>query len=430
MAATPAVFVGVTACPAGAATGSVAFGDATPESAPPGNQLSARLTGIASTPDHSGYWLVGEDGGVFNYGDAGFYGSGVGAYPYPVGGIVGIAPTPDGRGYWMADLGGRTFHFGNAPDENPPAGLFPNAPMVGIASVPQAVGYWLAGADGGVFSFADAGFFGSMGGTPLNAPVVGIAPTPDGRGYWLVASDGGVFSFGDAAFHGSMGGQPLNAPIVGMAATPDGRGYWLVASDGGVFSFGDAGFHGSLGATPPSSTTPIIGMATTSDGNGYWLATTDKSVPFSAVPTVPYDCNQPTDPLAVEPSYISLACADGNASLIDLNWSSWTASGALASGAYTHNLCQPDCARGHLCHLRRQRLARLPGRDRRGRGVLHGSIYLRRSVGPGWVGDLHRARWKPAPAELSYERAFGKSCSKRPSTPEPWSVRPPSTTRF
>ncbi len=87
-------------------------------------------------------------------------------------------------------------------------------------------------------------------------------------------------------------------------------------------------------------------MATTSDGNGYWLATTDKSVPFSPVPTVPYDCNQPTDPLAVEPSYISLACADGNASLIDLTWSSWTASGALASGAYTHNLCQPDCAQG------------------------------------------------------------------------------------
>ena len=61
---------------------------------------------------------------------------------------------------------------------------------------------------------------------------------------------------------------------------------------------------------------------------------------------MPYDCNQPSDPLAVEPSYISLACADGNASLIDLTWSSWTASGALASGAYTHNLCQPDCAQG------------------------------------------------------------------------------------
>ena len=32
-------------------------------------------------------------------------------------------------------------------------------------------------------------------------------PTPSGNGYWLVASDGGIFSFGDAHFYGSMGGQ-------------------------------------------------------------------------------------------------------------------------------------------------------------------------------------------------------------------------------
>jgi hypothetical protein len=344
MVTTPAVFAGVTAGPAGAATGSVAFGDATPYAAPPAGQLNARITGISSTPDHDGYWLVGEDGGVFSYGDAGFYGSGVNAYPYPIGEVVGIAPTPDGRGYWIAERYGSTLNFGDAPEETTPPGLFPNAPTVGIASGPEAVGYWLAGADGGVFSFANAAFYGSMGGSPLNAPVVGIAPTPDGRGYWLVAADGGVFSFGDAGFHGSMGSHPLNAPIVGMAATPDGRGYWLVAADGGVFSFGDAGFHGSLGATPPDGATPVIGMATTSDGNGYWVATTDKSVPNSAVPTVPYDCNEPTDPLAVEPSTISLACADGNSSLINLTWSSWTHTGALASGDYTYNVCTPDCA--------------------------------------------------------------------------------------
>jgi hypothetical protein len=345
-----AVPLAVVGSPAGA-TGALgvmsSFGDASPQSVPAGNQLNARIAGIASTPDHSGYWLVGEDGGVFAYGDAGFYGSGVGAYPYPIGGIVGIAPTPDGRGYWIADLGGHTFPFGDAPDENPPAGLFPNAPMVGIASVPTAVGYWLAGADGGVFSFSSAAYYGSMGGIPLNEPIVGMAATPDGHGYWLVAADGGIFSFGDAGFHGSMGGVPLNEPIVGMAATPDGHGYWLVAADGGIFSFGDADFEGSLGATPPDPSTPVVGMAATADGEGYWLATSDKSLPPpTPVPLVPYDCNQPGDPLAIEPSSISLACADGNASLTDLTWSSWTATGALASGAFTHNLCQPDCADG------------------------------------------------------------------------------------
>jgi hypothetical protein len=30
---------------------------------------------MASTTDGAGYWLIAADGGVFNYGDAGFFGS-------------------------------------------------------------------------------------------------------------------------------------------------------------------------------------------------------------------------------------------------------------------------------------------------------------------------------------------------------------------
>jgi hypothetical protein len=30
---------------------------------------------MMSTFDGTGYWLVASDGGIFNYGDAGFYGS-------------------------------------------------------------------------------------------------------------------------------------------------------------------------------------------------------------------------------------------------------------------------------------------------------------------------------------------------------------------
>ncbi len=161
-----------------------------------------------STPG-PGYRLVASDGGVFAFGDAGFYGS----------------------------TGSLTL----------------NRPIVGMAATPDGNGYWLVASDGGVFAFGDAGFYGSMGGTPLNRPIVGMAATPDGNGYWLVASDGGVFAFGDAPFLGSMGATPLNRPIVGMrslGAGSDGsfhygEGYWLVASDGGIFSFGGAGFHGS-----------------------------------------------------------------------------------------------------------------------------------------------------------------------------------------
>ncbi|HXW82382.1 MAG TPA: hypothetical protein VEJ84_22990, partial [Acidimicrobiales bacterium] len=167
------------------------------------------------------------------------------------------------------------------------------------------------------------------------------------HGYWLVAADGGVFSFGDAGFYGSMGGKALNAPVVGMAATPDGHGYWLVAADGGVFSFGDAGFYGSMGATPPATNTPVVAMAGTPGGGGYWLTTTDKTLPPSTpVPSVLAQCNVPGTGPAIEPSNIILACADGNASLTNLSWSTWTPASATAVGDYTHNTCTPDCAAG------------------------------------------------------------------------------------
>ena len=180
--------------------------------------VNAPPVGIARTPSGVGYWLAARDGGVFAFGDAGFYGS----------------------------MGGKPL----------------NAPVVGITATPDGKGYWEVASDGGVFAFGDAGFYGSMGGKPLNAPVVGIAatptaratgkwpptagssrsatpastgrwaasrsmrrswaspPTPDGKGYWEVASDGGVFAFGDAGFYGSMGGKSLNAPVVGITADP------------------------------------------------------------------------------------------------------------------------------------------------------------------------------------------------------------------
>ena len=37
--------------------------------------LNQPITQIVSTPDGGGYWLVAKDGGIFAFGDAGFYGS-------------------------------------------------------------------------------------------------------------------------------------------------------------------------------------------------------------------------------------------------------------------------------------------------------------------------------------------------------------------
>ena len=246
--------------------------------------LSCSIVGLASGPSNAasdngprsatGYWLVASDGGVFTYGDAGFYGSPGGTTLNKP--VVGMAVTPDGMGYWLVASDGGVFTYGDAGFYGSPGGTTLNKPVVGMAVTPDGQGYWLVASDGGVFTYGDAGFYGSPGGAILNKPVVGMAVTPDGRGYWLVASDGGVFTYGDAGFYGSPGGAILNKPVVGMAVTPDGRGYWLVASDGGVFTYGDAGFYGSPGGAILNK--PVVGMAVTPDGQGYWLVASDGGV--------------------------------------------------------------------------------------------------------------------------------------------------------
>ena len=153
-----------------------------------------------------------------------------------------------GEGYRFVASDGGIFDFGLAGFFGSAGSLHLNAPVVGMADTPSTDGYWLVASDGGIFTYGDAPFYGSMGGQHLNRPIVGMAATPDGGGYWLVAADGGIFSFGNAQFYGSTGSMRLNRPIVGMASTPDGGGYWLVASDGGIFSYGNAQFHGSAGS--------------------------------------------------------------------------------------------------------------------------------------------------------------------------------------
>jgi hypothetical protein len=238
--------------------------------AAPGH-LNAPIVGMAQTGDGGGYWNVASDGGLFAFGDAGFYGS-MGGTPLnrPV---VGMAPTRDGRGYWLVAADGGLFAFGDAGFYGSTGSLQLNQPVVGMAATPDGGGYWLVAADGGLFAFGDAGFYGSTGSLHLNQPVVGMAATPDGHGYWLVAADGGLFAFGDAGFYGSMGGTPLNRPVVGMAANPHGGGYWEVAADGGIFSFGAAPFYGSTGNI--TLNLPVVGMASTHDGRGYWFVAAD-----------------------------------------------------------------------------------------------------------------------------------------------------------
>ncbi len=239
---------------------------------------------MAADPN-GGYWTVGVTGAMTPHGGALSWGSPALSGLTLARPIVGMAPTPDGGGYWLVASDGGIFSFGDAGFYGSTGAIPLNKPIVGMAPTPDGGGYWLVASDGGIFSFGDAGFYGSTGAIPLNKPIVGMAPTPDGGGYWLVASDGGIFSFGDADYFGSLGAIHLNKPIVGMAPTPDGGGYWLVASDGGVFTFGDAGYHGSTAGTGLN----VLGIVIDPSTSGYSLVATNGSAtefgPTSPTPT-------------------------------------------------------------------------------------------------------------------------------------------------
>jgi len=208
--------------------------------------LNVPVIDMITTPDGSGYWMLGLDGGIFAYGSADFHGS-MGGQPLNAP-IVGMAPSGDGQGYWLVGSDGGIFAFGDATFHGSMGGRALNAPIVAMAYDPNGNGgYWLVASDGGLFGFGKVGYFGSTGNIPLVAPIVGMATTTNGLGYWFVASDGGVFAFGNAGFHGSTGAMTLAAPMIGILPSADDQGYWLVASDGGIFTYGDAVFHGSLG---------------------------------------------------------------------------------------------------------------------------------------------------------------------------------------
>jgi hypothetical protein len=92
--------------------------------------------GTATAPATSGkgYWLVASDGGIFNYGGAGFYGS-TGAESLGTA-VVGMASTADGHGYWLASAAGGVYSLGDALFSGALAGLHLNQPVVGIAAGP------------------------------------------------------------------------------------------------------------------------------------------------------------------------------------------------------------------------------------------------------------------------------------------------------
>jgi hypothetical protein len=83
--------------------------------------------------------------------------------------------VPDGKGYWLAATDGGIFNYGDARFFGSTGSIKLNKPVVALAATPDARGYWLTATDGGIFNYGDAGFFGSTGSIKLNQPIVGIA---------------------------------------------------------------------------------------------------------------------------------------------------------------------------------------------------------------------------------------------------------------
>jgi hypothetical protein len=229
--------------------GVFALGGAPYEGSLPGLGLTVNdIVGMAATPTGRGYWLVGADGGVFAFGDAPYLGS-LPGNGTAVSDVVGIATTRNGGGYWLVGANGAVYPFGVSRNEGslPDLGLNIHD-IVGMAATPTDMGYWLVGADGGVFSFGDAPFLGSMVGLGQHVTnAVGIAGTSGGAGYWVATAAAAVAGFGSAE---NFPGSPLvlNAPVSSITSPFSGSGYWLIAKDGGVFAYGSAPFEGSLPA--------------------------------------------------------------------------------------------------------------------------------------------------------------------------------------
>jgi hypothetical protein len=77
-----------------------------------GQPLNAPVTDVDVPADGGGYWMTAEDGGVFAFGNAKFYGSMAGR---PLSGhITGMSVTASGRGYWLNGCDGGIFAFGDA----------------------------------------------------------------------------------------------------------------------------------------------------------------------------------------------------------------------------------------------------------------------------------------------------------------------------
>jgi hypothetical protein len=168
------------------------FGDAA-RLAPVAHPRRIRIRGIVAAPG-GGYWLYTRHGNVYSSTGAQWYGSPASA-GFHGSTVTGMASTADGKGYWLVDSAGAVFPYGDAAVL--PA-ISPAHSVIGLVAAPDG-GYWLFTKHGNVYRSAGGNWYGSPAASGFHgSSITGMATSPDGKGYWLIDSHANVYRFGDA----------------------------------------------------------------------------------------------------------------------------------------------------------------------------------------------------------------------------------------
>lgn len=156
----------------------------TPGSCPNINLSGTTIVGIVYSGDDPGYYFIASNGAIYNFGGAPQYeedGSAA-CYNLPqcgisVSNIIGMALTPDQRGYWIVGSDGSVYCFGDAGYYGSLGGAAvpDGATITGFSPTPDGDGYWFVTSVGGLISYGDAAYLGSMEGDALNKPVAAVA---------------------------------------------------------------------------------------------------------------------------------------------------------------------------------------------------------------------------------------------------------------
>ena len=168
----------------------------------------ATVTGFAADPVKNGYWEIGTPLCYSSFGCYGFTDSPLasfgGAKDYgdpanPPAGVTftGIASSADGKGYWVLLSNGTVENFGDAAAYTPNDTTTIVGTAVAISRTSTGKGYWVLTSTGQVISYGDAKNYG----TPPAGKArkfVSITGDRSGAGYWVVTTTGRVYNFGDA----------------------------------------------------------------------------------------------------------------------------------------------------------------------------------------------------------------------------------------